>query len=132
MEDHWENCKGRKQEAKTNASEQSGQLNEQDPSEPKRKQCVISVLTTAPPVQKEAELQLTRARVAINTPFRAKKTSNNTKTRRERLKSAPYLKLKTRKTFFLKKIEIFEKNYFQKKSHSSEKFKRGTFWIWIY
>ena len=79
MEDHWENCKGRKQEAKTNASEQSGQLNEQDPSEPKRKQSVISVLTTAPPVQKEAELQLTRARVAINTPFRAKKNKQQHK-----------------------------------------------------
>ena len=70
MRDHWENFKGRKREAKVNASEQSGQSKEQGPSEPKRKKSVISVLTTAP-VQKEAELQITRALVAINTPFRA-------------------------------------------------------------
>ena len=31
------------------------------------------------------------------------------KTRRERLKSALYLSLKKRKTFFWKKLEIFEK-----------------------
>ena len=47
-------------------------------------------------------------------------------TRRERLKSAPYLRLKKRKTLFSEKIEIFEKNFFQKKSHSAEKCKRGT------
>ena len=47
-------------------------------------------------------------------------------TRRERLKSAPYLRLKKRKTLFWKKIEIFEKNFFfQKKSHSAENFRRG-------
>ena len=35
---------------------------------------------------------------------------NKTKTRRERLKSALYLRLKKRKTFFFgKKLEIFEK-----------------------
>ena len=33
------------------------------------------------------------------------------KTRRERLKSALYLSLKKRKTFFWKKLEIFEKNF---------------------
>ena len=39
------------------------------------------------------------------------------KTRRERLKSALYLKLKKSKTFFLKeKLEIFEKNFSFKKS----------------
>ena len=47
-------------------------------------------------------------------------------TRRERLKSAPYLRLKKRKTLFSEKIEIFEKIFFQKKSHSAEKCKRGT------
>ena len=53
--------------------------------------------------------------------------STKYQTRRERLKSAPYLRLKKRKTlFFGKKIEIFEKkNFFQKKSHSAEKCKRG-------
>ena len=35
-------------------------------------------------------------------------------TRRERLKSAPNLRLKKRKTIFLEKNEIFEKNSFQK------------------
>ena len=49
------------------------------------------------------------------------------KTRRERLKSALYLRLKKRKTFFLeKKLEIFEKKFFRKMSHSAEKCKRGT------
>ena len=33
------------------------------------------------------------------------------KTRRERLKSALYLSLKKRKTFFWKKLEIFEKKF---------------------
>ena len=48
-------------------------------------------------------------------------------TRRERLKSAPYLRLKKRKNFFWKKLEIFEKFVLsQKKSHSAEKRKRGT------
>ena len=61
MRDQWENFKGRKREAKVNASEQSGQSKEQGPSEPKRKKSVISVLTTAPSVQKEAEIQITRA-----------------------------------------------------------------------
>ena len=37
--------------------------------------------------------------------------SKQTKTRRERLKSALYLSLKKRKTFFWKKLEIFEKNF---------------------
>ena len=32
---------------------------------------MISVLTTAPSVQKDAELQITRALVAVNPPFRA-------------------------------------------------------------
>ena len=33
---------------------------------------------------------------------------------------------KAQKIFFGKKIEIFEKFFFQKKSHSAEKCKRGT------
>ena len=36
---------------------------------------------------------------------------NHQRTRRERLKSALYLSLKKRKTFFWKKLEIFEKNF---------------------
>ena len=49
------------------------------------------------------------------------------RTRRERLKSAPYLRLKKRKRFFLEKNWNFWKNFsFQKKSHSAEKCKRGT------
>ena len=48
------------------------------------------------------------------------------KTRRERLKSAPYLRLKKRKTLLLEKNWNFWKNFFfQKKSHSAEKCKRG-------
>ena len=48
-------------------------------------------------------------------------------TRRERLKSALYLRLKKRKTFFFgKNLEIFEKNFFRKMSDSAEKCKRGT------
>ena len=48
-------------------------------------------------------------------------------TRRERLKSVLYLRLKKRKTFFFgKKLEIFEKNFFRKMSRSAEKCKRGT------
>ena len=47
-------------------------------------------------------------------------------TRRERPKSAPYLRLKKRKkNFFGKKHEFLKKNFFQKKSHSAEKCKRG-------
>ena len=48
------------------------------------------------------------------------------KTRRERLKSALYLWLKQRKTFFWKKLEIFELFFYRKMSHSAEKCKRGT------
>ena len=40
---------------------------------------------------------------------------NFEQTRRERLKSAPYLRLKKRKTFFLEKIEIFEIFFLSKK-----------------
>ena len=48
------------------------------------------------------------------------------KTRRERLKSALYLRLKKRKRhFFEKKLEIFEFFFFQKMSHSAEKCKKG-------
>ena len=48
-------------------------------------------------------------------------------TRRERLKSAPYLRLKKRKSNFLEKnLKFLKKNFFQKKSHSAEKCKRGT------
>ena len=45
------------------------------------------------------------------------------KTRGERLKSAPYLRLKKRKTFFWKKLNFL----FQKLSHSAEKRKGRTF-----
>ena len=41
---------------------------------------------------------------------------NYSVTRRERLKSAPYLRLKNRKTFFLEKLVIFEKKFSFKKS----------------
>ena len=54
--------------------------------------------------------------------FYGKKKRRQNITRRERLKSAPYLRLKKRKRFFWKKIEFF----FQKMSHSAEKCKRGT------
>ena len=48
------------------------------------------------------------------------------KTRRARLKSALYLRLKKRKRlFFEKKLEIFEFFFFQKPSHSAEKSERG-------
>ena len=46
-------------------------------------------------------------------------------TRRERLKSALYLRLKMRKRLFLKKHEIFDFFFFQKMSHSAEKYKKG-------
>ena len=48
-------------------------------------------------------------------------------TRRERLKSALYLRLKKRKTFFLEKnLKFSKKKFFRKMSHSAEKCKRGT------
>ena len=47
-------------------------------------------------------------------------------TRRERLKSALYLRLKKRKTFFLEKnLKFSKKIFFRKMSHSAEKCKRG-------
>ena len=46
-------------------------------------------------------------------------------TRRERLKSALYLRLKKRKTFFCEKLEIFEIFFFRKLSTSAKKCKRG-------
>ena len=46
-------------------------------------------------------------------------------TRRERQKSALYLRLKKRKTLFLRK-KLFENFFFRKISHSAEKCKRGT------
>ena len=50
-------------------------------------------------------------------------------TRRERLKSALYLRLKKRKTFFL-----FEKRnfFFRKMSHSAEKCKKGDLFEFIH
>ena len=42
-------------------------------------------------------------------------------TRRERLKSALYLRLKKRKTFFWKKLEIFEKKIFFRKMSQCRK-----------
>ena len=49
------------------------------------------------------------------------------KTRRERLNSAPYLRLKKRKTLFLEQIEIFEKKFSFKRSRIVPKnVKRGT------
>ena len=53
------------------------------------------------------------------------KSSDVLLTRRERLKSAPYLRLKKRKTLFGKKRKFLKKFFFQKKSHSAEKCKRG-------
>ena len=50
--------------------------------------------------------------------------ANTHQTRRERLKSAPYLRHKKRKTFW-KKMKFLKKIFFQKKS-SAKKFKRGT------
>ena len=46
-------------------------------------------------------------------------------TRRERLKSAPFLRLKKRKKNFWKKLKILKIFFFQKKSHSVEKCKWG-------
>ena len=52
------------------------------------------------------------------------------KTRRERLKSALYLRLKKRKLFFLEKnLKFSKKNFFRKMSHSAEKCKRGTLFV---
>ena len=48
---------------------------------------------------------------------------------RERLKSAPHLRLKKRKTFFLENLKFLKFFFSQKKSHSAAKCKRGTFWI---
>ena len=56
--------------------------------------------------------------------FRMKGRYETNKTRS--LESAPYLRLKKRKTVFWKKTWNFWKNFFQKKSHSAEKCKRGT------
>ena len=53
--------------------------------------------------------------------------TNFERTRRECLKSALYLRLKMRKTFFWKKNLNFL-NLFRKMSHSAEKCKRGTLW----
>ena len=47
-------------------------------------------------------------------------------TRLESLKTALYLRLKKRKHFLEKKLEIFENFFFRKMSHSAEKCKRGT------
>ena len=47
------------------------------------------------------------------------------KTRRERLKSAPYLRLKKRKRLFFEKNLKFLIFFSQKMSHSAEKCKRG-------
>ena len=49
-------------------------------------------------------------------------------TRRERLESALYLRLKKRKRLFLKKNLKFLIFFFQKMSHSAENVKGGTFW----
>ena len=47
-------------------------------------------------------------------------------TRRERLKSALYLKLKKRKTFFLEKnLKFLKIFFFRKMSHSAEKNQKG-------
>ena len=48
------------------------------------------------------------------------------RTRRERLKSALYLRLKKRKTFFWEKLEIFEKNSFGKCRTVPKNVKEGT------
>ena len=54
-------------------------------------------------------------------------TTHTEKTRRERLKSALYLRLKMRKRLFLKKNLKFL-IFFQKMSHSAEKCERGALW----
>ena len=52
------------------------------------------------------------------------------RTRRERLKSAPYLRLKKHKTFFLeKKLVIFEKKFFQKSRIVPKNVEGGPFGI---
>ena len=53
-------------------------------------------------------------------------------TRRERLKSAPYLRLKKRKTVFWKKnLKILKKFFLSKKSRIVPKnVKGGPFWIY--
>ena len=48
-------------------------------------------------------------------------------TRRERLKSEPYLRLKKRKTLFWKKIEIFEKKISFKRSRIVPKNVKGGY-----
>ena len=63
--------------------------------------------------------------------FKKIRTMPKNSTRRERLKSAPYLRLKKRKKKFWKKIEIFEKFFSFKKSRIVPKnVKRGSFWIY--
>ena len=53
------------------------------------------------------------------------------KTRRERIKSALYLKLKKRKTFFLEKNLKFSKKFsFRKMSYKTEKCRRAPFLIY--
>ena len=58
--------------------------------------------------QRHAPTVVTRALESVQSnPKRSSKRKR--RTRRERLKSALYLSLKKRKTFFWKKLEIFEK-----------------------
>ena len=51
-------------------------------------------------------------------------------TRRERLKSALYLRLKKRKTFFCENLKFSKIFFFRKMSHSAKKCKKGPFLIY--
>ena len=64
MRDHWESCKGRKREAEADITELGA-------TQTKMKQTVIPIQKTCPSFQKETELRITRALVAMNAPFRA-------------------------------------------------------------
>ena len=62
MKDHWGKCKGRKRH---------GEKDEDTISIPPNQRSVISVQTTSHSVQKQTEIQITRAIIALNAPFRA-------------------------------------------------------------
>ena len=77
-------------------------------------------------IQFVAENQNNQRRDPLATSKIWEKSHHTEKTRRERPKSAPYLRLKKRKkNFFGKKHEFLKKNFFQKKSHSAEKNPKG-------
>ena len=66
-------------------------------------------------------------RLSPGLPVPSADKSTRAWTRRERLNSAPYLSLKKRKTFFWNKTcNFWKKIFFQKKSHSAKKCRRGN------